>query len=93
MISGRLVTHLSYRIVVVEYSYDYFPDTLMRACLTDLRAGNNLTVRYLPPWDGVMSDGVFRCLSPPTPVFAFGRDGIAYWHDVSFKLEGVEGYA
>ncbi|MDR1062317.1 MAG: hypothetical protein LBL83_14160 [Clostridiales bacterium] len=92
MISGRLVTELSYAVVVIEYSYDYFAPELMRRCLADLRPGNDLSVAYLPPDSDELTTGVFKCVKPPAPTFAFGRhDGIARWHNIAFALEGVAG--
>jgi hypothetical protein len=93
MISGRLVTEVSYRIVVIEYSYDYFKPALMRQCMADLRIGNEITVTYLSQESNEMLTANFKCVKPPAPVFAFSKDGIAYWHTVNFMLEGVEGIA
>jgi hypothetical protein len=91
MISGRQVTEVSYRVVVIEYSYDYFRPELMRQCMADLRTGNDVNVQYLDPESDVMEVGTFKCVKAPTPTFAFSMQGKPYWHGISFTLEGVDG--
>lgn len=91
MISSRLVTEVRATIVVIEYSYDYFKDTLMMRCLADLRGNTDLNVMYLDPATNSMQNGVFRCTKKPAPTFAFSVAGQARWHDIDFKLEEVEG--
>ncbi|MDR3277423.1 MAG: hypothetical protein LBT12_01510 [Oscillospiraceae bacterium] len=91
MISGRLVTEISYKIVVLEYSYDYFKPELMRQCAADLRIGNEVTVAYLAPESDEMIAANFKCVKPPAPVYAFSKEGKPYWHTINFTLEGVEG--
>lgn len=91
MISSRLITEVRASIVVVEYSYDYFGDALMRQCLTDLRSREDLTVQYLSPDSDTLVTGVFRCTVKPAPTYAFSVGGAPRWHNISFKLEEVEG--
>jgi hypothetical protein len=80
-------------ITVIEYSYDYFKPELMRACMADLRLGNEVTATYLTPDTDELITAQFKCVKPPAPVFAFSKDGAPYWHTVSFTLEGVDGLA
>lgn len=93
MISSRLVTEVRAQIVVIEYSYDYFGDDLMRVCLQSLRSNADLNVQYLAPDKEGMQTGIFRCTKFPSPTYAFSAGGIARWHNVSFKLEEVTGSA
>lgn len=91
MISSRLVTEVRATIVVLEYSYDYFKDALMRQCLADLRGRSDLVVQYLDPETGSIKNGIFRCTKKPAPTFAFSVNGEARWHNINFKLEETEG--
>lgn len=91
MVNSRLITEVRARIVVIEYSYDYFKDALMRTCLRDLRGGADLEVQYLAPEENALQSGVFRCTRKPSPTFAFSVNGSPRWHNISFKLEEVEG--
>jgi hypothetical protein len=92
MADGTLVTELSGYTRFIEYSNDYFKPELMRQCMTDLRFGNPLTVAYIAPESDEMISGIFKCVSSPTPTFAFDRDGIAFWHGISFRLQSAKGF-
>jgi hypothetical protein len=89
MADGTLVTELSGYTRFIEYSNDYFKPELMRRCMIDLQFGNPLTVAYIAPESDEMVSGIFKCVTAPAPVFAFGRDERAYWHGISFKLQSA----
>lgn len=93
MISGRLVLEISYTKTIIEYSYDYMGDILMRKLLSDLRSGQELDVQYLPDDGSGMQRANFLCTKQPVPAYAFSRGGSPFWHNVSFTLEGVDGVA
>ena len=80
MISGRLVTEVRSSVHVIEYSYDYMGNDLMRRLLTALRSRSD-----------IMQSASFRCTKQPTPQFAFSRDGVGLWNNIAFTLEEVEG--
>jgi hypothetical protein len=89
MADGTLVTELSGYTRYIEYAYDYFPPELMRTCLSDLRFGKLLTVAYAEPMSDEVATGLFKCVSTPSPRFAFEKDGRAMWHEISFKLQSA----
>lgn len=91
MISSRLVTEVRATIRIIEYSYDYFGDTLMRSCLSMLRSNDGLAVQYISPESDEMQSGTFYCTSLTAPTFAYSIHGEARWHNISFTLEEVEG--
>ena len=93
MISGRSVTELSYRIWVVEYSYDYFKNSDVNRILQDLRRGNTVEASFLPPGKDERISDAFKCTKYPMPTFAFSRGDKSFWHQISFTLEGVNGIA
>ena len=76
MISGRLVTEVRSSVRVIEYSYDYMGNDLMRRLLTALRSRSDLSVQFLDPLSDSMQSASFRCTKQPTPQFAFSRDGV-----------------
>jgi hypothetical protein len=91
MISGRNVTEIGARIMVIESAYDFIPDPLKTTMLNDLRSRTELEVAYLPDNSNEMQSGTFKCakLSPPT--YAYSKNGIAFWRGLAFTLEGVDG--
>ena len=76
---------------VIEYSYDYMGNDLMRRLLTALRSRSDLSVQFLDPLSDSMQSALFRCTKQPTPQFAFSRDGVGLWNNIAFTLEEVEG--
>lgn len=88
MASGRLVFEKRGQVTVIEYSYDYFGEKLMRRCLADLRSGSELEVSYLSPERNELVSEKFRCTQLPSPSFAFSRGDKELWHNISFTLEG-----
>lgn len=91
MISGRLVTEVRSSVRVIEYTYDYMGNELMRRLLTALRSRSDLSVQFLDPASDSLQSASFRCTKQPTPQFAFARNGTGLWHNISFTLEEVEG--
>jgi hypothetical protein len=90
MTSGRMVFEMSYQIYVIEYKNDYFKPDLMRQCLGELSPGNSLIVQFLAPESDELMTAGFVCVKRPVPVFAFSREGVPYWHNIEFTLEGVD---
>ena len=52
MISGRLVEEVRGIVQMIEYSYDYMGNDLMRSVLGILRSGTSFPVAYLPDEEG-----------------------------------------
>lgn len=90
MASGRLVFEKRGSVRVIEYTYDYFGDTLLRKCLADLRSGRELEVSYREPESDTMQSGWFRCTKWPAPTVVFAEGEALCWHNVSFTLEAVD---
>jgi len=91
MISGRLVTEVAYKFVVIEYNNDFFGMSAMRSLLEILRSDDDLDVEYLTPESDVRRRGPFKSTKRPSPTFAFSRKGVPFWHGIAFRLEGVNG--
>lgn len=93
MAGGNLVFEKRGQVWHISYEYDYFRQSLMNTCLTDLRSGNELSVSFLLE-DNTYTSGLFRCISFPAPMFAFSKgfddNAQSYWHGIAFELEGVE---
>lgn len=90
MISGRMVAEVRGIVQMIEYSYDYMGNDLMRQALAVLRSGSAFPVAYLPDEGDQLVSGVFLCTSITQPVFAFSRAGAPYWHNFGFILREVK---
>lgn len=86
MISGRMVSEIRGHVQMIHYEYDYFPAELWRQLAAALRSGRALSVDYLPDNSDELASGTFLRQSFSEPVFAFSRDGAAYWHGINFTL-------
>lgn len=93
MISGRRVEEQRGLVWRVSYTYDYMGDMLMRQLLTVIRSGGVLDVQFLPDNGNELLTSTFLRETLTPPVFAFGRDGKAYWHNISFELREVSPHA
>ena len=93
MISGRMVEEVRGQVQMIEYSYDYMGNQLMRQLLEVLRSGVAFPVAYLPDGGDSLVVSTFLTESFPTPAFAFSRSGTPYWHDVAFTLREVSPHA
>lgn len=89
MISGRRVLEERGRVQMIEYSYDYMGNDLMRQVLTVLRSGQAFSVAYLPDEGDQMVSSSFLTESITDPVFAFSKSGKPFWHNFSFVLREV----
>lgn len=89
MISGRRVEEQRGLVWRIRYQYDYMGNALMRQLLTALRGGGILNVQFLPDTGDTLLTSTFLRESMTEPTFAFGRDGIGYWHGVEFELREV----
>ena len=90
MISGRLVEEVRGTVQMIEYSYDYMGNELMRAVLEVLRSGNSFPAAYLPDSGDQLVSSVFFFSSLTQPTFAFSRRGVPYWHNFAFTLREVK---
>lgn len=90
MISGRRVLEERGHVQMIEYSYDYMGNDLMRQALSVLRSGQSFTVAYLPDEGNSLITGVFLTESVTQPTFAFSRRGIPFWHNFGFTLREVK---
>ena len=93
MISGRRVLEERGHVQMIEYSYDYMGNELMRAVLGILRGGTSFPVAYLPDEGDELVSGIFLCTSITQPTFAFSRGGVPYWHNFGFTLREVRPHA
>lgn len=89
MISGRRVLEERGHVQMIEYSYDYMGNDLMRQVLTVLRSGQSFSVAYLPDEGDQMVSSSFLTESITDPVFAFSKSGKPFWHNFSFVLREV----
>lgn len=89
MISGRIVNEMRGNVQKIHYEYDYLPDALWRSLATVLRSGSSFPVFYLPDNSDTMVSSTFLTEDLANPVFAFGRNNKAYWHNISFTLREV----
>ena len=90
MISGRRVLEERGHVQMIEYSYDYMGNELMRAVLGILRGGTSFPVAYLPDEGDTLVTGMFLTESITQPTFAFSRSGVPYWHNFGFTLREVK---
>ena len=90
MISGRRVLEERGHVQMIEYSYDYMGNALMRAVLGILRGGTSFPVAYLPDEGDDLVTGMFLTESITQPTFAFSRSGVPYWHNFGFTLREVK---
>ena len=90
MISGRRVLEERGHVQMIEYSYDYMGNALMRAVLGILRGGTSFPVAYLPDEGDTLVTGMFLTESITQPTFAFSRSGVPYWHNFGFTLREVK---
>ena len=89
MISGRRVMEIRGSVQMIEYSYDYMGNDLMRQLNSVLRSGQSFPVSYLPDDSDRMAVSTFLTETFPQPTFAFSRAGVPYWHNIAFTLREV----
>ena len=90
MISGRRVLEERGHVQMIEYSYDYMGNELMRSVLGILRGGTSFPVAYLPDEGDTLVTGMFLTESITQPSMAFSKSGIPYWHNFGFTLREVK---
>lgn len=93
MISGRRVVEQRGLVWRIRYQYDYMGNALMRQLLGALRGGGILNVQFLPDTGDTLLTSIFLRESLTEPTFAFGRDGVGYWHGIEFELREVSPHA
>lgn len=93
MISGRRVVEQRGLVWRIRYQYDYMGNALMRQLLGALRGGGILNVQFLPDTGDTLLTSTFLRESLTEPTFAFGRDGVGYWHGIEFELREVSPHA
>ena len=93
MISGRRVMEIRGSVQMIEYSYDYMGNDLMRQLNSVLRSGQSFPVSYLPDDSDSMAVSTFLTETFPQPTFAFSRAGVPYWHNIAFTLREVRPHA
>ena len=90
MISGRMVQEVRGGLVYEPtYEYDYMPASLWRSVYAILRSGQSFTAVVLTDKSDELVVGEFVCTEIGHPTFAFGRNGVGYWHNISFTLREV----
>ena len=93
MISGRRVLEVRGWVWIVEYSYDYMGNDLMRQVNAVLRSGRSFPAAVLPDDSDSLVSSMFLTDSFPQPYYAFGRNGKPFWHNVTFTLREVSPHA
>lgn len=93
MISGRVVQEVRGTVQIIEYSYDYMGNDLMRQLNTVLRSGQSFPVAYLPDSGDSLVVSTFLTVDFPVPEYAFSRGGSPFWHNVAFQLREVSPHA
>lgn len=93
MISGRRVLEVRGWVWIVEYTYDYMGNDLMRQVNAVLRSGASFPAAVLPDNSDTLVPGIFLTESFPQPYYAFERGGQPYWHGVTFTLREVSPHA
>lgn len=94
MISGRMVQEVRGGLVYEPtYEYDYMPAAIWRPVYEILRSGQSFTAAVLTDKSDELQVGEYLCTELGHPVFAFGRDGVGYWHNISFTLREVNPHA
>lgn len=89
MISGRRVLELRGHVQMIEYSYDYMGNDLMRRALAVLRSNASFPVTYLSDEGDELKSGIFMTEDLTQPSFAFSRAGKPFWHNFAFVLREV----
>lgn len=90
MISGRMVQEVRGGLVYEPtYEYDYMPASIWRSVYNVLRSGRSFTAAVLTDKSDELIVGEYLCTEISSPAFAFGRDGVGYWHNISFTLREV----
>lgn len=89
MISGRRAVEVigqKYKIWKASWSYDYMGNALLRQILAVLRSGKPFLASVLPDnWDEMITS-TFLLENMTQPTYAFDRNGVGLWHNVSFTL-------
>lgn len=93
MISGRRVLEARGNVWIIEYSYDYMGNELMRQVNSVLRSGQSFVAAFLPDESDQLLVSTFLTQDFPMPFFAFSRNGVPFWHNVSFTLREVSPHA
>lgn len=94
MINGRMVQEVRGGLVYEPtYEFDYMPASIWRPVYEILRSGQSFTAAVLTDKSDELIVGTYLCTELSAPVFAFGRDGVGYWHNISFSLREVEPHA
>lgn len=93
MCNGRMVEEVRGTVWIIEYSYDYMGNALMRSLLSVLRAGGAIQVSFLSDNSDALQSSKFLCTKLPEATFAFGRNNVPYWHDVAFELREADPHA
>ena len=94
MINGRMVQEVRGGLVYEPtYEFDYMPASVWRPVYEILRSGQSFTAAVLTDKSDDLIVGTYLCTELSAPVFAFGRDGVGYWHNISFSLREVEPHA
>lgn len=84
--SGKIIEAIQGKATVIEYSYTYLEDSLLRVLLSAKRSGSCM-VEYILPSESSPSHSaefVFEEFSNPRYLMSVG--GVPYWTDISFKL-------
>lgn len=74
----------------VQYSYDYMGNEKCRRVLAILRRTESIIATVLPNNSDETVTTKFFVTSITQPTFAFSRDGVGLWHNLSFTLREVE---
>lgn len=90
MAEGNIVQEERGRVTVIEYSYPYFEDSLLKKCLSDLRVKKFVTCLYRDMDNHELKQSEFLCTALSTPSYLMTVNGVTYWTNISFTLREVD---
>lgn len=95
MAAGNMVKELKDpgKVWRVSYQFDYMGNDLLREVMAILRKGDAFQAAVLPDNQDKYVTSTFFCVSLTAPTFAFSKNGVGLWHNLSFELREVDPHA
>lgn len=81
------------KVWMVRYSYDYMGNEQCRRVLAILRRTGAISAAVLPDNSDQMITSQFFVTQLTNPTFAFAKNGVGLWHNLSFTLREVRPHA
>lgn len=95
MAAGNMVKELKNpgKVWRVRYQFDYMGNDLLREVMAVLRKGDPFRAAVLPDDRDEYITAEFFCTGMTAPTFAFEKNGVGLWHNLTFELREVEPHA